>query len=49
VGKKVVGVFIAVFVRRFKFTARVPLVSGINKKNNEDLSDLLRLIYDDAF
>ena len=32
------------------FTARVPLVSGgINKKNNEDLSDLLRLIYDDAF
>jgi hypothetical protein len=24
------------------FTARVPLVSGINKKNNEDLSDLLR-------
>ena len=32
------------------FTARVPLVSGgINKKNNEDLSGLLRLIYDDAF
>ena len=32
------------------FTARVPLVSGeINKKNNEDLSELLRLIYDDAF
>ena len=32
------------------FTARVPLVSGgINKKNNEDLSNLLRLIYDDAF
>ena len=32
------------------FTARVPLVSGgINKKNNEDLSDLFRLIYDDAF
>ena len=32
------------------FTARVPLVSGeINKKNNQDLSELLRLIYDDAF
>ncbi|MFV8344853.1 cell division protein FtsQ/DivIB [Flavobacterium sp. ZB4P13] len=32
------------------FTARVPLVSGgINKKNTEDLSDLFRLIYDDAF
>jgi cell division protein FtsQ len=32
------------------FTARVPLVSGgINKKNNEDLSDLFRLIYEDAF
>ena len=32
------------------FTARVPLVSGgINKKNNEDLSDLFRVIYDDAF
>jgi hypothetical protein len=25
------------------------LFRGINKKNNEDLSDLLRLIYDDAF
>ena len=32
------------------FTARVPLVSGgINKKNNENLADLLRIIYDDAF
>lgn len=32
------------------FTARVPLVSGgINKKNNEDLAALLRLIYDDSF
>ncbi|TRW99942.1 cell division protein FtsQ/DivIB [Flavobacterium gawalongense] len=32
------------------FTARVPLVSGgINKKNNEDLADLFRAIYDDAF
>ena len=32
------------------FTARVPLVSGgINKKNNEDLADLFRIIYDDAF
>jgi cell division protein FtsQ len=32
------------------FTARVPLVSGgINKKNNEDLANLLRVIYDDAF
>jgi hypothetical protein len=30
------------------FTARVPLVSELIK-NNEDLSDLLRLIYDDAF
>jgi hypothetical protein len=25
------------------------LFRGINKKNNEDLSDLLRLIYDDDF
>lgn len=32
------------------FTARVPLVSGgINKKNNEELADLFRAIYDDAF
>jgi cell division protein FtsQ len=32
------------------FTARVPLVSGgINKKNNEDLTGLFRLIYDDTF
>jgi cell division protein FtsQ len=32
------------------FTARVPLVSGeINKKNNEDLAELFRTIYDDAF
>ncbi|WP_310380769.1 cell division protein FtsQ [Flavobacterium sp.] len=32
------------------FTARVPLVSGeINKKNKEDLADLFRIIYDDAF
>ena len=32
------------------FTARVPLVLGIiNKKNNEDLADLFRIIYDDAF
>ncbi|MFV8341635.1 cell division protein FtsQ/DivIB [Flavobacterium sp. XS2P39] len=32
------------------FTARVPLVSGgVNKKNNEDLADLFRTIYDDAF
>ena len=32
------------------FTARVPLVSGeINKKNNEDLAELFRVIYDDAF
>ncbi|MFV8268487.1 cell division protein FtsQ/DivIB [Flavobacterium sp. GT2N3] len=32
------------------FTARVPLVSGgINKKNNENLSDLCRVIYNDAF
>ena len=32
------------------FTARVPLVlGGINKKNNEDLADLFRIIYDDAF
>ncbi|MES2575310.1 MAG: cell division protein FtsQ [Bacteroidota bacterium] len=32
------------------FTARVPLVSGeINKKNNEQLAELFRIIYDDAF
>ena len=32
------------------FTARVPLVSGvINNKNNEDLADLFRKIYDDEF
>ena len=32
------------------FTARVPLVSGeLNKKNNEDLAELFRVIYDDAF
>ncbi|MNQ03092.1 hypothetical protein D3C85_157810 [compost metagenome] len=32
------------------FTARVPLVSGvINKKNNEDLARLFRTIYDDDF
>lgn len=32
------------------FTARVPLVSGeINKKNSEDLTELFRIIYDDAF
>ena len=32
------------------FTARVPLVTGeINKKNNKDLADLFRIIYDDAF
>jgi cell division protein FtsQ len=32
------------------FTARVPLISGgINKKNNEDLTGLFRLIYDDTF
>ncbi|MFV5696705.1 cell division protein FtsQ/DivIB [Flavobacterium sp. LB3P122] len=32
------------------FTARVPLVSGrVNKNNNEDLADLFRTIYDDAF
>lgn len=32
------------------FTARVPLVSGeINKKNSEDLAELFRIIYDDAF
>jgi cell division protein FtsQ len=32
------------------FTARVPLVSGgVNEKNNEDLADLFRAIYDDAF
>jgi len=32
------------------FTARVPLVSGgINKKNSEELADLFRVIYDDAF
>ena len=32
------------------FTARVPLVSGgINKNNDEDLAELFRAIYDDAF
>ena len=32
------------------FTARVPLVAGgINNKNNEDLVNLFRIIYDDAF
>ncbi|RTY90462.1 cell division protein FtsQ [Flavobacterium sp. RSP46] len=32
------------------FTARVPLVSGrINKNNNEDLTSLLRMIYEDDF
>lgn len=32
------------------FTARVPLVSGvINKKNNEDLAKLFRVIYEDPF
>ena len=32
------------------FTARVPLVSGeINKKNNQDLFKLFKIIYDDAF
>ena len=32
------------------FTARVPLVSGeINKKNSENLAELFRIIYDDAF
>lgn len=32
------------------FTARVPLVSGaINNKNNEDLTELFRIIYDNAF
>ena len=32
------------------FTARVPLVSGgINKNNNEDLTQLFRIIYDDSF
>jgi cell division protein FtsQ len=32
------------------FTARVPLVSGVmNEKNNEDLVEFFRLIYDDAF
>jgi cell division protein FtsQ len=32
------------------FTARVPLVSGaINKKNNEHLAELFRIIYDDPF
>ena len=32
------------------FTARVPLVSGeINKKNSEQLAELFRIIYDDAF
>ena len=33
-----------------KITARVPLVSGgINKNNNEDLAQLLRIIHDDPF
>ncbi len=32
------------------YTARVPLVSGeINKKNNEQLAELFRIIYDDEF
>jgi cell division protein FtsQ len=32
------------------FTARVPLVSGvINKKNNGELAELFRVIYDDEF
>lgn len=32
------------------FTARVPLVSGvINKNNNEDLAKLFRVIYEDPF
>ena len=32
------------------FTARVPLVSGeINKKNNQDLFKLFKIIYDDAY
>ena len=32
------------------FTARVPLVSGtINKKNNDNLAVLFRMIYDDPF
>ncbi|MBF2709403.1 cell division protein FtsQ/DivIB [Flavobacterium soyangense] len=32
------------------FSARVPLVSGeINKKNSEELAELFRIIYDDAF
>lgn len=32
------------------FTARVPLVSGvINKKNNEEITQLLRIIYEDDF
>ena len=32
------------------FTDRVPLVSGeINKKNSEELAELFRIIYDDAF
>ena len=32
------------------FTARVPLVSGlINRKNNEELAQLFRIIYDDDF
>ncbi|MBG6186234.1 cell division protein FtsQ/DivIB [Flavobacterium sp. CAN_S2] len=32
------------------FTARVPLVSGgINKDNNENLAELFRVIYNDAF
>ena len=32
------------------FTARVPLVSGgITRKNREDLAELFRIIYNDAF
>ena len=32
------------------YTARVPLVSGVlNKKNNDKLAELFRIIYDDAF
>jgi cell division protein FtsQ len=32
------------------FTARVPLVSGVmNKKNNEEIADFCKLIYDDDF
>jgi cell division protein FtsQ len=32
------------------FTARVPIVTGVlDKKNKEELTDLFRIIYDDAF